>query len=435
LIVFTKFLYNFLFFLGLIFGFPVIIPMVLCSSKWRRTFWPRMGFGVHATQRGKTATRPIWIHAVSVGEILAIAPLVKRLHQQDGAPEIIITTTTCTGLTLAQKCLGNTIGAVYYFPFDFPLCVKRAIQAINPILVMIVEHDIWPNFLFTLQRRQIPVILINARLSDKTFTQRQYLGFFMHTVFATFTAVGVQSPEDAARFNRLGVATNRITLTGSLKFDQPVATLTPVAQGYYRQALNLRATDKIVVAGSTAKGEEMLLAESLRQVKAVLPELILIIAPRDPRRARDVCQAFTTAGWRTVLLREITRNPTESRVEVIIIDILGILKTLYAITDVAFVGGSLINYGGHNPLEPAAHAKPILFGPDMSNFAEIAHLLEQTGGARRVADAAHCATEVRRLLQHPDSACQMGAKAFEVFQHNRGAVKRTMQMLAKYLQQ
>ena len=265
MILLSKILYNLLLLVGLTLGIPVIIPVILVSKRWRRTFLPRLGLwspcpAVSEQRLHKPGARPIWIHAVSVGEILSIEPLVKNLKRHFSSPAIVLTTATQTGFTIAQNRLAESVAAIGYFPFDLPLCVKRTIRSINPECVLIVEHDIWPNFLFELQRRHIPVILVNARLSQKTYARRQRLSFFMKTVFATFSAVCVQSPVDAERFTQLGVPPDRITLTGSVKFDQSDASLAQNDQDQFKHTLNLHAAAKIFVAGSTHEGEEATLS-------------------------------------------------------------------------------------------------------------------------------------------------------------------------------
>ena len=439
MILLCKILYNLLLLFGLALGVPVIIPVILVSKRWRRTFLPRLGLwslcpAVSEQRLYKPGARPIWIHAVSVGEILSIEPLVKNLKRHFNHHAIVLTTTTQTGFTIAQNRLAESVAAIGYFPFDLPVCVKRTIRSINPVFVLIVEHDIWPNFLFELQRRHIPVMLVNARLSQKTFARRQRLSFFMKTVFATFSAVCVQSPVDAERFTRLGVPSNKITLTGSVKFDPSDAPLAQVDQEQFKHALNLHAAAKIFVAGSTHRGEEAILVEVFLKLKKEVPELILIVAPRDPKRARVVCQLFKSAGCSAVLMQEVELGKKSRHVDVIVIDVLGILKKLYAIADIAFVGGSFVKRGGHNPIEPAAYSKPILFGPDMSNFAHISHQLEQAEGAIHLNNADHFYAVACMLFNEPDKARKMGINAFNVFQTNRGAVEKTLNVIKNCLE-
>jgi 3-deoxy-D-manno-octulosonic-acid transferase len=427
-VLFGRILYNILLIISLCF----FIPVALVRKKWRKITLAQLGLPPQFPYpKRHPEKQAIWIHAVSAGEILSIVPIIKEIviHAEDH--NIVLTTFTQTGATLAQKLLGKYGVITLFFPFDLPFPIRQAITHIDPALVIVVEHDIWPNFLFELKRQKIPAILANAKLSRKTYTRRRLAKFFMGPVFASFSKICAQSSLDEERFKLLGVAEENIAITGNLKFDQQVYEPMPETERQQlRQALRLRETQKVFVAGSTHHGEEEMLVDVLHHVKSNFPNLTCVVAPRNPERADTVCQMFTSMGFSTVLLKNITEmRKSRSAIDVIIIDALGMLKKLYAISDVAFIGGSFVKRGGHNPIEPAAYAKPILFGPYMGNFEYIADLLLNTEGAIQAHDTQQISEIVCMLLKDIDKAQRMGENAFSVFQANSGAIEKTLTVI------
>jgi 3-deoxy-D-manno-octulosonic-acid transferase len=297
---------------------------------------------------------------------------------------------------------------------------------------VIVETDIWPNFLAETARRGVPVFLANARLSKRSLSGYRRAAFFIRPVFQCFAKICCQSALDADRFQRLGLPLELIPVTGSIKFDQTRESFPKSRLEEIRKTAGIPAGRKVMVAGSTHEGEEAVLAEALTLLKREFPDLCLIAAPRDPLRARAVRQVFQQAGFSGVLMSEPERC---SDPDVIIIDRIGVLNGLYAFADAAFVGGSLIRLGGHNPLEPAAWGRPILFGPYMSDFVEISHLLLESGGAEEVTDASSLYGAVKAILMGREKAEHMGSQALRVFQANKGAVERTVGIIQDYLRQ
>jgi 3-deoxy-D-manno-octulosonic-acid transferase len=428
-----KILYNILLWLVLV----VIAPLKFLSPKRRSTFLPRLGLS-QGSFRGQKSTsgivrKSIWIHAVSVGEIMAITPLIKELKQHITRHDIVLSTSARTGFALAHTLLDEYVGFIFYFPFDLPFCVKPAIAEIQPELVIIVEHDIWPNFLFELQKQHIPAILVNAKLSEKTFAGRRRLSFFMKAVFSTFSSVGAISKLDAERFKTLGVPKERIAITGSLKFDQPHELMPEKARRQLKESLHIAPAQVVLIAGSTHEGEEEILTDVLRKLKQDFPTLACIVAPRNPKRAESVRQIFISAGFTVSLMKDLEGVENESISDIIVIDKIGVLKRLYVIANITFIGGSLVNRGGHNPLEAAAYKKPIIFGPYMGNFTYIVELLEQAKGAIRIKDTEHFYEVALMLLKNPVKAQTFGKNAFKVLQANKGAVQKTMNIIKRYL--
>jgi 3-deoxy-D-manno-octulosonic-acid transferase len=306
---------------------------------------------------------------------------------------------------------------------------------ITPGVVIIIETDIWPNFLSEMQRREVPVILVNAKLSNRSFAGYRRVAAFSTSLFAMLTKICCQTREDAARFRRLGVTEDRIEITGNIKFDQSEDPLETKEIASLRAALNSEPLRPVWVAGSTHNGEEEIIRQAFTMVKKEHqhPDLLLILAPRDPSRAEAVGRLFNTAGFGTVAMSALSGSNPMQRIEVVVIDVLGILKNLYALADVALVGGSLLQIrgiGGHNPLEPAAFGKPVQFGPNMKNFKEIERLLIEAEGAVQVTDARSIANSLRELLMNHELANRMGRNAHAVFKANKGAVKYTLKAAA-----
>jgi 3-deoxy-D-manno-octulosonic-acid transferase len=412
--------------------------MVLISDKRRRTVLQRLG--IARLPRELTRKRPdtsekkrVWIHALSVGEVLSSVPLVKGLKECSNTGEIVFSASTKTGFDIAKQYLANTVHSIFYFPYDLTFSVKHIVQRIDPAVVVIVETDIWPNFLFEMKKRQVPVILINARLSKKSFFGYKRLGLFAKQVFLNFFHICTQSLEDAGRFQELGVPFDRITITGNVKFDVTHQIQSSQETDSLRQSMHIQNARKIFLAGSTHPGEESMLLDAFSRIKNQAGDLLLIVAPRNPERAGSVSRMFNSAGYSVGLMKELKKISSGKRLDVIIIDTIGLLKKLYAIADIAFIGGSLVNCGGHNPLEPAAFSKPIIFGHDMSDFADISRMLLDAKGAVRVKDAKDLYKALVSLMENDKRALEMGKNALGVLTANKGAVEKTIKVIKPYL--
>ena len=413
-------------------GFPLIVPLVLATDKRRKTVLHRLGLSplpkaISQNRSQKRDNRPIWIHALSVGEVLSAVPLVKELKSCFKHQDIVFSASTKTGFEIANNLLKESVNSIFFFPYDLLISVKHIAAKVEPAIVIIVESDIWPNFLFEMKRRNVPVILVNARLSRKSYFGYKRFLFFSKRLFVSFSKICVQSSEDAHRFSLLGIPPGRITITGNIKFDQQYDFAGREEIEKLRQSLLIKPSQKILLAGSTHYGEEAILLDAFSRLKKKYPDLILIIVPRNPDRARSVCRICKSAGLFAVTMSELEEKKPGQ--DVIVIDRIGILKMLYATADIAFVGGSFVRSGGHNPLEPAAFSRPIIFGPDMSDFADISNMLIRSGGAISVQDAEGIYNIVSELLTDNQKAGEMGSMAFKVFNANKGAVKKTLNII------
>ncbi len=428
------FLYNIFWFVGVFLSVPLIIPLVLLSDKRRKTFPFRVGIKplpieISTRQNQYLETKTIWIHALSVGEVLSSVSLVKALRENFRHHKVFISVSTQTGFNIAQDQLNNEADVIFFFPYDFFFSVRHVTRKLNPDLVIIVETDVWPNFLSTMNRAKIPVILVNARISDKSFRNYKRFLYFSRKLFSGFTKICTQSIQDAKNFERLGVPPKRMIVTGNMKFDQDRHFISGDEKDQLRRWLHIDTRAKVFIAGSTHNGEESILRNAFVRMKKRYPDLVLIVAPRDPKRAQHVKRLFTAVGIETMLFAEIIRAGPDKRFDVAIIDTIGLLGKVYGLADIAFVGGSLTSYGGHNPLEPAAFAIPIVFGFDMSDFKEISQMLVASGGAAEVQDEENLFRTVVEILGNDKHAQDMGRRAFSVFSNNQGAVDRTLQAI------
>ena len=432
------FLYNLFLILLLFFLFPIVIAIVVSSHKRRSTFLPRLGItpGISALNQKKIYTqmdKPLWVHALSVGEVISVAPLVKRLRSSFQDKKIVFSASTKTGFEIAGKLFRDDVDLITFFPYDFLLSVKLAAKKIDPSIVIMTETDIWPNFIWEMKKRRVPVILVNARLSNRSFSGYKRVLFLSKSVFSSFSRICAQSAEDAERFRLLEIPLEKISITGNIKFDQQDQPVSLELIKERKLSMGIKPCQKIILAGSTHKGEETSLLEAFTRLKKDIKELLLVIAPRDPERAGTVCDIFKSAGFVSELMQTVSKTETGKASDVIIIDRIGVLKSLYALADVAFTGGSLVNRGGHNPLEPAAFSKPIIFGSDMSNFAQISDMLLQSSGAIQVADADGLYNAASAILKNDKTASKIGKNAFSVYLKNKGALDNTLDIIKDYL--
>lgn len=423
-------LYNVIFLLGGVLSCPFIVVKVLTSEKRRKTLLRRL---VTQTFIRPPAGRPVWVHALSVGEVLAAVPLVKKIRKTHSNRPVVLSVSTITGHEIAKKLLESHVDSIFFFPYDLVWSVRKVIRCVNPAIFLLVESDIWPNFLYEMKRRRIPTILVNGRLSPRSFSGYKRLSFFMRSVFSAISVICVQSKLDAERFETVGASTEKIRITGNVKFDQEIDLVSDDEIERLRQSMKITPGRKIFLAGSTHEGEESILVDVFSRLKKRFDELVLLIVPRDPKRARAVYRLFASSGCAVALMTDLKQISSTAAFEVIVVDTMGILKRLYALADVAFIGGSLVRRGGQNPLEPAAFAKPVMFGPDMSDFPQIAQMLIESGGAVRVADGQNLFQAATALLTDTNRARLMGERAFLVFQNNRGAVERTVKILEGFL--
>ncbi|WP_241592887.1 lipid IV(A) 3-deoxy-D-manno-octulosonic acid transferase [Rosenbergiella epipactidis] len=378
--------------------------------------------------KGKVVPGGIVLHSVSVGETLAAIPLVRALQYQYPTIPITVTTMTPTGSERAQSAFGKNVSHVY-LPYDLPTAINRFLDTAAPRLVIIMETELWPNIIHTLHRRQIPLIIANARLSERSAKRYQKLGRELAELLQKISCIAAQNSEDGKRFITLGAKSEQVTVTGSLKFDISVTPeLAAKAVALRRQ---WAAHRPVWIAASTHEGEERIILETHRQLLSQFPTLLLILVPRHPERFQSVKELAEKLAFEP-LMRSDNQTPSATT-QVLIGDTMGELMLLYGIADVAFVGGSLVERGGHNPLEPSAHAIPVIMGPHIWNFKDICGRLEQAQGLITVADHAALIQEMTQLLADSDLRKYYGLHAVDVLHQNQGALQQLLHIVEPYL--
>jgi 3-deoxy-D-manno-octulosonic-acid transferase len=428
-------LYNILFTIFFAISSPYYFWKMWRRGNWREGFAQRFGKYDHKLKQRMTNRHTLWLHAVSVGEVNLSTQLIKALEVRVPNLKIVVSTTTSTGMGELAKKLPAHVERIYY-PVDRRKCVQRALGVINPEVVVLVENEIWPNFVWGLQRRRIPYFLVNARLSEKSFRGYRRFGFLFRPLFAGFAGVGAQNQQDVARLTQLGVPAEVIQVVGSLKFDS--ATL--VGQFRLDVATLLRQLgvpdDALVfVGGSTHAGEEVILAEVAARLRDRFPKLFLVLVPRHMERGKEVGDALSARGVKFVYRSQVTATTQHQPGEVtcLLVNSTGELRFFYERADAVFVGKSLTAEGGQNPIEPAALGKAVIFGPHMQNFPQIAPEFVRRGGAVQVKDAAELESALATLLADPARREQLGRNAVAVVRDNEGSVDRTAEMIVRHL--
>jgi 3-deoxy-D-manno-octulosonic-acid transferase len=369
----------------------------------------------------------VWVHAVSVGEVNAAAPLVNALLESRPDLRLLVTTITPTGSARVRALWGGRVEHVY-LPYDLSGAVRRFLAHFRPRLALVLETELWPNLLFCCRDHGIPAYLVNARLSERSLRGYALLRPLIGRVLRTLTRVAAQSEADGARFVRLGAEPGAVSVLGNLKFDVKVGDAPRrVAAAFAAHSGGRQAW----IAASTHPEEEAAVIAIHRRLRTRWPDLMLLWAPRHPERFRPVAQACVEAGWR-VATRELTRWPDREDC-VFVIDTLGELADFYACAQVAFVGGSLQPVGGHNLLEPAALGVAVVTGPHLHNFSDIARQLDEAGALRVGADAEAVGEVVAQLLADADAREAMAAQGLRLVREGRGALARTVEMIAPEL--
>lgn len=421
-------LYNILLSIVFFLALPLIPLLMLISDKRRHTVPKRLFMPAHDNGRcrSESCCRPIWVHALSVGETLSAIPFVKSLCSTFGKDKIIFTASTKTGYEIARKEMRKHVRTVCYFPFDFLFSVKRALNIIDPDRVIIVETDLWPNFLFELKKRRLPVYLVNARLSVRSFKGYRRLKGFVGRMMTSFHGIFAQTDKDAGRFEKLGAAPGIVKSVGNFKFDHDHHGIDDKQVSDLKKRFHISLKRKVIIIGSTHSGEEKIMAHALGRLRTDGLNPMIIAVPRNPDRADEVCRIFNASGFASIKMSETGSCRESESCDVLVIDAIGYLAKLYAVADVAFIGGSLVKRGGHNPLEPAALAKPVIFGRHMEDFEEIAFILTERKGAVFVSNEKEMAHAVKKLLSDESYAKKMGENAVSVFKENQGAIDKTL---------
>jgi len=410
-------LYNLIF---LVFTL-VCLPAYLFKGKFHRGFLARLG----APFKDLSLARPIWIHAVSLGEAISIRGLSEELRKSYPDKKFVISTVTPAGNKIA-KTIAKDGDLVTYLPLDFSFIVRKVINRINPGIFIIAETEIWPNLITYLHKKNIPIVTVNARISDASFKGYLAVRFLIKPILNKINLFCSQTELDADRLRRLGAIPDKVKVTGNMKFDQ--LGLAP-ARGY-REKLGLSFSDKLLIAGSTHPGEEEIILRVYAGLLNKFPGLKLLIAPRHPQRAGDLLKITAAYGFKGLEISRLNSvNISSKDNPVFILDTVGELVNFYSAADIVFVGGSLIKRGGHNILEPANFGKPVIFGPHMFNFRDISGMFLKNNAAIMVKTEADLALALEEILKSGSRAPQLAANAKAVIARNQGATLRNMEAI------
>lgn len=412
----------------LILAFPIILCALLLKKRCRSGLSQRIGWVV---PRGWDSQQDVlWIHAVSLGEVSAIVPFVKTLHQRYPATRIVVSTITETGREAVRQRLPR-IATHCFLPLDYPWIVNRFIASLNPIGFVVVETELWPNLLRSLSRRGIPSIIINGRLSSRSFSRYRWIRPFMRRILSTVALGLLQSDRDERRFVELGALPDRMHRTGNMKFDLTMNGGFASQSSIQRSAFRLSEDERLLVAGSTHPAEEEILLESYCEVLRSFSNVVLLLAPRHIERCDVLARTIKDFGFPSVRRSRLLGGGAREVVgpRVILLDTRGELAQVYGLAFMAFVGGTLVPVGGHNLLEPPVWGKPVCFGPYTDHCHEIADLLIESGGGIRVRNGRELTETFVKGMQDQDWVSHMGLSVRKVIDDNQGVVERNLAMV------
>ncbi len=409
-------------------------PLIVLRLLWRALRAP--AYAKRWRERwGFVPARPakeslIWLHSVSVGETLAAIPLIKALQTTYPQTHIHVTCMTPTASVQIQTALSDYLGRQIshtYAPYDSPSAVARFLRRINPAIFIVMETELWPNMLASCQAQSIPVVLANARLSLKSASGYAQFLTLTKPMLSGLCRVAAQTPADAARFIALGSPTRAVTVTGNIKFDLALSAELIAKAAVLRGHWQGKVGRPIWLVASTHPGEEALLLTAFKAVKRAIPNVLMVLTPRHPERFNAVFKQSVSAGYRVVRASDGVAPSAQS--DVLVGDTMGQLLLYYGACDVAFVGGSLVPVGGHNMIEPAAWGRPIICGPQLHNFMQVATLLEKAGGLQICDDVDQLSATVIDVLGSEEKRLQIGSAALQVAQENRGALQKILTII------
>lgn len=389
----------------------IYLPYLVIKGKAHRDFRERLGKLPPPFEK-IGALRPIWVHAVSVGEVLAVKDFVKKLHARLPERKIVLSTTTKTGNDIARKVLNENI-LKFYFPLDFSLVARRVANFINPSLLVVMETEIWPNLILELSRRKIPIVFINGRISDRSFKGYKKIKFFFKDILKRISLFSMRSERDGEFIKALGAPVENVRVTGNMKFDIETDTRAVLK----RSDLGIGESEELLIAGSTHAGEEEIVLDVYSVLAKKFRNLRLLIAPRHIDRAKTIKKMIERMGLKNIL----------------VLDTLGELSRLYRLATIVFMGGSLVKRGGHNIVEPAVFGKPILFGPYMFNFRDMARSFLENKAAIEVKNRKELLGTLEMLLKDGNRRSILGRNAKELIDKSKGATERNIHEVEKFI--
>ena len=428
------FIYDLLLILFFLLFVPYFLWKMVFAGKYRTGIFQRIGFLPREIEESYKKIKPLWFHAVSVGEVIAVIPLIHKIKEKFPERKIVLSTVTHTGYQVAVA-RAKGVDDIIFFPFDFSWSVKKAIRSINPQILIITETEIWPNLLRELKRHTVPSIMINGRVSPSSYKRYRLGRFFFKAVLSDISVFCMQSTIDAERIIGIGADPNKVMVSGNIKFDQYIVPISAQDRDELRRSFNLQKNQKVFVAGSTHRGEEGIILDVFKELKNFFPGLLLILAPRHPERFDEVEELIETKGIKAIRKTAIVPTEEKTYCPIVLLDTMGELARTYSIGDIIFVGGSLVNIGGHNLLEPAAYKKPVIFGPFMHNFIDITRYLIDSKGGILVKNKEEFFLWAQKLLKDKQLRNSLGEAAFDVIEKNRGALKKNREVIEKFFRQ
>jgi len=421
--------YNLIQLIFLVLSLPFLLALVLLTPRYRLRTWQRLGFGLKALveRKRKGARMTIWVHGLSVGEVTSALPLISGIRNRFPGVFLVFSAATRSGAKVAEQLMAGHIDLLVPFPLDILPVTAFFVRVIRPDLFILVETDFWPNFLTCLQRHNIPAMLVNGRISHRSMASYRRFSFFFKPIFCTFRHLCMQTETDRVNMIDLGVPDGRVHTLGNLKLDTPLITGTGSTQPQAAHEIPIALPDNslLLVAGSTHKGEEEIILAVYVRLKAAYPHLFLVIAPRDISRGKEIQGLAAAKG----IIGACRSAGKQSSQKLLILDTIGELANCYRFADIAFVGGSLLRRGGHNPIEPAVMGAPVLFGPHMEDFAEISQDLLTAGGAKRVGGEESLFQAVSIWLADARLRQDAGLAALRCVEKQQGVIERHLQLI------
>jgi len=422
--------YSTLLLLTLVLGAPYWLLRMATSGRYRAGLAGRLGLIPRQLQSAVAGREVVWVHAVSVGEVMAATQLIRQLIAARPEWLIVISTTTSTGQQLARQRLPEL--PVFYLPLDFAFVVRRYLRVLRPKMLVLMESELWPNLIEQCFKAGVPMAVVNARVSDRSLPRYLRLRRLWRPLLAKVALFLAQSAETAERLIQIGVPAERVQITGNLKYDLREGRESPIVETLRTQ---VSAKARVIVCGSTLEGEEKILLAAWPAVLAAAPEAVMVLAPRHPDRFATVAAIIDATGFPVVRASQFRERPRPVTAgSIFLLDTIGDLAAMYSLGAVAFVGGSLVAAGGHNPLEPARFGVPVLIGSSFENFREIVGVL-QAHDAIRIVPPARFQETLVDILQRTDETRAMGQRGREVFDAQAGATARTVHALAELLEE
>lgn len=426
-------LYNAALLIAAIFILPYYLIAMVFKGKYRKSLIQKLGGRQAKILAGLKDKPRVWIHAVSVGEVTAAAPIVTALKMKRPDVKIILSTSTETGQEMARQLISDA-DAFIYFPLDIPCVVRKIIKLAKPVVFVMVETELWPNFLKACKAQGIKALIVNGRISPRSYSKYRWTNFFWKKILNDLSAAAMIAEIDASRLEKIGMSPEKIQVLGNAKYDALASTASSDLRKEISRRLNTQKDDRFFVAGSTHPGEEEIIIKVYSEILALYPEFKLIIVPRHIERTNSIIELLQKNGFSDIItMTEINRSKARTNERVIVVDVIGELFKVYSLATIVYCGGSLVNRGGQNILEAAAWGKMIFYGPSMEDFSEEKTLLEEAGCGVTVRNAKDLHRKILQALEHPHELQKRGARGKAVVAANMGAAARYAEMIARCL--